>query len=102
MGDTITELKSLILGQRIEENSAGNAEISGSLAVRIAKTLIYGEGESDTDLEIDEIKDSAMRFRQTSENGKKRKESIQRKRDFGKLGGDWKLGEIISIYHVKA
>ena len=53
MKDAITKLKPLILGRRIESNSADNSGISGSLADRIAKALIYGkEKKSGTDLEI--------------------------------------------------
>ena len=60
--DAITELKSLFRGKRIERNSAGNSEISGSLAGRIAKQLIGGkEKKSDADLKSGN-KESANRF----------------------------------------
>ena len=51
--DDISELKSLIRGHRVGTNSAENPKISGSLADRIAKTLIYGNRRnSATDFEI--------------------------------------------------
>ena len=51
--DDISGLKSLICGQRAERNSADNSENSGSLAGRIAKTLIYGKSEKyDKDLKM--------------------------------------------------
>ena len=48
MEDAVTESESLIRGQRIERNSAGNSENSAPLAGRIVKTLIYGGGRNRT------------------------------------------------------
>ena len=39
----ITELKSLMHGKHLANNSSGNLRISGSLNGRIPKTLIYGK-----------------------------------------------------------
>ena len=61
--DDISELKSLIRGHRVGTNSAENPKISGSLADRIAKTLIYGKKrKSDTDREIEKIKKALSDF----------------------------------------
>ena len=50
------KLKSPILGHRMCGNSAQNPKISGFLADRIAKTLIYGNRtKSDTDLKIETV-----------------------------------------------
>ena len=51
LGDDITELKSLIRGQSISINSAGNSENFGFFVGGFRKTPIYGkEKKSDTDL----------------------------------------------------
>ena len=51
--EAIVEMRSLIHGQRMGINSPDKPKISGSLAGRITKTLIYGgERKSETDLEI--------------------------------------------------
>ena len=51
--DDIAELESLIIGHRVERNSSGNSEISGSLEAIIVKTLTYGKSEKyDTDFKI--------------------------------------------------
>ena len=61
--DSITELKSLIRGKRIAINSADSAEISASLADRIAETLIYGEEKkSGADSKIGKIKKAPSDF----------------------------------------
>ena len=63
MGGSVTELESLMRGHQIEYNSADNLKISGSLSVRIARTLIYGkERKSAVDLEIGEIKKALSGF----------------------------------------
>ena len=68
--DDITGSKSLIIGHRIERNSADNPKISGSLAGRIAKTLIYGKSEKyDTDFKNWRNKESSKRFRKAREHG---------------------------------
>ena len=41
--EAIAELKSLMRGHHIGDNSSGNLKMSGSLAERIAETLIYGK-----------------------------------------------------------
>ena len=63
MGGDISELKSLISGELMVRNSARNPQISGSLADRIAKTLIYDKRRKPgTDLEIVEIKKALIDF----------------------------------------
>ena len=70
MKDAITKLKPLILGRRIESNSADNSGISGSLADRIAKTLIRGEEKkSGTDSERG-IKKAKSDFAKQSKMGR--------------------------------
>ena len=60
----------------------GNSEISGSLSGRIGETLIYGEEKNpDADLKIGKNKESAVRFRQTSENVKNWKEKKYKERN---------------------
>ena len=44
--EEVTELKSLMRGQHIEQNSPDSLRISGSLNDRIAKTLIYGKNKN--------------------------------------------------------
>ena len=41
--EAITELKSLSRGYHIENNSADNSKMSGSLLGRIVKTFLYGK-----------------------------------------------------------
>ena len=68
--EAILGLKSLIRGNRMGSNSAGNPKIPGPLTDRITKMLIYGkQGKSDTDLGIGN-KQSFKRFRQTSKKQK--------------------------------
>ena len=75
MGETIAELESLIHGQRMESNSMDKPKIQGSLAGRIAKTLIYGkERKSETDLEIGKIKVALIDFAKQARNENQRKE----------------------------
>ena len=63
MGEAIVELKSLIHGQRVNNNSPGKTKIPGPLTDKITKTLIFGkERKSETDLRIGEIKTSLSDF----------------------------------------
>ena len=93
--DAISELKPLIRGQRAVGNSANSAKTSGSLADRVARTLIYGtRRKSDTGLKI-ENKESDKRPRQTIKNenrGGRYKEILEKYRN-------WKLGQIIPFYN---
>ena len=51
--EAIMELKSLIQGHRINSNYPNDKGISGSLADRVTKMLIYGkERKSETDLKL--------------------------------------------------
>ena len=51
--EAIAELKSLIHGQRINNNAPGKTKISGSLSGSVTKTLIFGKDrKSETDLRI--------------------------------------------------
>ena len=71
--DAISELKPLIRGQRAVGNSANSAKTSGSLADRVARTLIYGtRRKSDTGLEIEikkAIRDTAKQLKMKTTGG---------------------------------
>ena len=55
--EAIAELKSLIRGHRINNNSPGKTNISGPISGRITKALISGKGrKSETDLRVGEIR----------------------------------------------
>ena len=82
--EAITELKSLMRWHRVENNSARNSEISGSLSGRIAETSIYGkERKSDVDLELGKIKKAISDFARKAKNGKnggdKKQEIIEKR-----------------------
>ena len=73
-GMPFLESESLIHGQRMCRNSAGNPKIPCSSADRITKKLIYGkQGKSDTDLRMGGNAESFKRFRQTSKTWKSTK-----------------------------
>ena len=73
MGDGILESESLIRGHRVCRNSAGNPEISVSLADRIAETLIYGNRrKSGDDLEIERNNDIDKRFHKTMKTAERK------------------------------
>ena len=75
MGDSVKELKSLMRGHHIENNSEDNSKISGSLLGRIAKSLLYiKERKESADLEIGEIKKSLGDLAHQVKNGKNWKE----------------------------
>ena len=82
MEDAILELKSLIRGQRMGSNPADRPEITGSLAGRIAKTLIYGNRrKSDTGLGIGKIKKALTDFaKQSKSETMERKQYKERKK----------------------
>ena len=70
--EAITDLKSLMCGRRIGNNSPGNLKISGALLDRVAKTLIYGNGrKSAADLEFGGIKKALIDLPTHLENGEK-------------------------------
>ena len=78
--EAITELKSLIQGQRANSNYPNNKGISGSLADRITEMLISGkERKSETDLKIGNIKKALKDFAKQNKN--KDKENNTRKRE---------------------
>ena len=61
--EAITELKSLMRGQLIGDNSSGNLKMSGSLSGRITKTPIHGEErKSAVHLEIAKGKKALIDF----------------------------------------
>ena len=79
--EAIAELESLIHGQRMGSNSPDKPKISGALAGRITKTLIYWkERKSETDLAIGEIKKALIDFakRERNENQGKEKQYKER------------------------
>ena len=77
MNGVIKALGSLIRWHRIDSNSADNTEISGSLAGRIPKTLIYGKEEkSGADLGIGEIKRALIDFAEQAKMERIGKETL--------------------------
>ena len=63
MQESISELKSLMRGQRIEQNSSNIMKLSGNLGERITKTLLYGKkGKSPIDLKVGKIKKALLDF----------------------------------------
>ena len=82
MRDAITELKSLMHGHHIENNSADNSKISGSMSGRVVETSLYGKGtKSPADSEIEKAKKALIDFSIQVKNGetweeKKYKEEI--------------------------
>ena len=68
-------------GRKIGNNSPGNLKNSGSMADRIANTLIYGGGrKSAVDLEIGEIKKALSDFAKKVKNGQKWEEKQYREK----------------------
>ena len=90
MKESIVELKSLIRWHRVNNNStssnsARKTRISGSLAGRITKMLIYGKGrKSETYLEIGEIKKASEDF------ANQKKGTDARKQNNTKIKGKFK------------
>ena len=63
MQESISELKTLMHGQRIEQNSSNIMKLSGNLGERITKTLLYGKkGKSPIDLKVEKIKRALKDF----------------------------------------
>ena len=63
MQESISELKTLMRGQRIEQNSSDLMKLSGNLGERITKTLLYGKkGKSPVDLKVEKIKRALKDF----------------------------------------
>ena len=80
--EAIAELKSLIHGHRMGRNSPGKSEISGFLADRITKTLIYGkERKSETDMKIGKIKNALSDFAQRASDENQGKEKQYKERN---------------------
>ena len=76
------ELKSLIHGQRMGSNSPDKPKISGALAGRVTKTLIYGEErKSETDLEIGKIKKALSDFAKRVRNENQGKAQQRKERN---------------------
>ena len=68
-------------GRKIGNNSPGNLKNSGSMADRIANTLIYGGGrKSAVDLEIGEIKKALSDFAKQVKNKNGQKSNIWKRR----------------------
>ena len=82
MGKSIVGLKSLIQGHRINNNNpTSKTGISGSLADRITKMLIYGkERKSETDLEIGKIKKALGEFPKQSKNKTRKIKAIRKQK----------------------
>ena len=63
MQESISELKTLMRGQRIEQNSSDLMKLSGNLGGRITKTLLYGKkGKSPVGLKAEKIKRALKDF----------------------------------------
>ena len=63
MQESISELKTLMHGQRIDQNSSNLMKLSGNLGERITKTLLYGKkGKSPIDLKVEKIKRALLDF----------------------------------------
>ena len=63
MQEAISELKTLIHGHRIGQNSSDLMKLSGNLGERITKTLLYGKkGKSPVDLKVEKIKRALKDF----------------------------------------
>ena len=81
--DSITELRSLMGGKHITNNSEGNSQISGSLSGRIAKSFFFTEKKKKPaiDSEIGKIKEALSVFPTESQEWKEldRKETIRKK-----------------------
>ena len=61
--ESISELKTLMRGQRIDRNSSNLMKLSGNLGERITKTLLYGKkGKSPIDLKVGKIKRALLDF----------------------------------------
>ena len=72
--EAISELKTLMRGQRIEQNSPDLSKLSGNLGGRITKTLLYGKkGKSPVDLKVGEIKSALKDFANQAKEEKNRK-----------------------------
>ena len=79
MEEAITELKSLMRGKHVGNNSPGNLKIAGSLADRLVKTSTYGkDGKSAVGLEIETIKKAISDFAKQVKNEKNWKENQYR------------------------
>ena len=85
MQESISELKTLMRGQRIEQNSSDLMKLSGNLGGRITKTLLYGKkGKSPADLKVggnqNALKDFAKQAKE--ERNWKNKQYQERERKF--------------------
>ena len=101
MKEAITELKSLTRGHHIENNSAGNLKISGSLSGGIAHAMLYGKArKSAFDSEIEKMKKELSDFSRKVKNGKNSKSKLYKEeRHHGKVK-KLKIGVVTFIYHV--
>merc|ERR1712112_36235 len=71
MQESISELKTLMRGQRIEQNSSNLMKLSGNLGERITKTLLYGKkGKSPIDLKVEKIKRALLDFAKQAKDEK--------------------------------
>merc|ERR1712112_463862 len=71
MQESISELKTLMRGQRIDQNSSDLTKLSGNLGERITKTLLYGKkGKSPIDLKVEKIKRALKDFAKQAKDEK--------------------------------